>query len=169
MELYCTVCSHIVETEKCPHCGSLETRVPENSDYFFLTEVTGSMAVVLEGALKKKGIPYRMHTTVMDRVYMFRSFYVSYSRIDDAFKVIHELWGEQVPDLDENELFSAEEIDQMDVGLLEDMSLEDLKSYKGKINKTLKAIKYQEQQWKQRSNLLLDMKEEVENLIEDLS
>lgn len=169
MELYCTVCSRIVETEKCPHCGSLETRMPESSDYFFLTEVTGSMAVVLEGALKKRGIPYRMHTTEMDRIYMFRSFYVSYSRIDDAFKVIHDLWGEQVPHLNESELFAAEEIDQMDIGLLEDMSLEDLKSYKDKITKTLKAIKYREQQWKERANLLLDMKEEAENLIEDLS
>ena len=169
MELYCTVCSHIVDTEKCPHCGSLETRVPENSDYFFLTEVTGSMAVVLEGELKKRGIPYRMHTTEMDKVYMFRSFYVSYSRIDDAFKVIHELWGEPVPHLNENELFAAEEIDRMDVSQVENLSLEELTAYKDKIMKTLKAIKYREQQWKERSNLLLDMKEEVENLIEDLT
>ena len=168
MELYCTVCSRIVETEKCPHCGSQETRMPYSNDYCWLTEVTGSMAVLLEGALAKEGIPYRMHTTSMGKVYMFRSFYVPYSRIEDASQAIDELWGERPPVLDENELFSVEEIDQMDIGLLEDMRLEDLKTYKDKINKTLKAIKYQEQQWKQRANLLLDMKEEAENLIEDL-
>ncbi|MBR5962002.1 MAG: hypothetical protein IKZ98_13545 [Clostridia bacterium] len=169
MELICTRCSQLVETQTCPHCGSAETRVPEGDDYCKLAEVTGSMAVVLEGALAKKGIPYRMHTTTMDKVYMFRSFYVPYSRIDDAYITLHELWGDEPPVLDENELFAPEEIDGMDVSQVEDLSLEELTAYKDKIMKTLKAIKYQEQQWKQRSNLLLDMKEEVENLIEDLS
>ena len=55
MELICTRCSQLVETQTCPHCGSTETRVPEGNDYCKLAEVTGSMAVVLEGALAKKG------------------------------------------------------------------------------------------------------------------
>ena len=57
----------------------------------------------------------------------------------------------------------------MDIDQLEDLSLEDLKAYKGKIMKTLREIKYLEQKCRERTNMLLDMKEEVENLIEDLS
>ena len=48
MELLCTKCGRLAETVVCPHCGSSETRRPENNDICWLTEVTGSMAVVLE-------------------------------------------------------------------------------------------------------------------------
>ena len=37
------------------------------------------------------------------------------------------------------------------------------------MNRTLKAIREQEQLWKQRVNLLMDMREEAENLIEEKS
>ena len=66
------------------------------------------------------------------------------------------------------ELFSAEEIDQMEASMLDEMSMAELKAYKEKIIKTLKEIKEQEQKWKQRTIILLDMKEEAECLIEDL-
>ena len=49
------------------------------------------------------------------------------------------------------------------------MELEELKAYKTKIVNTLKEIRFQEQKWKERTNLLLDMREEAENLIDDLS
>lgn len=67
------------------------------------------------------------------------------------------------------ELFSAEEIDRMEASMLDDMNLEELKAYKDRIMKTLKAIRVQEQLWKQRTVVLLDMKEEAEYLIDDLS
>ena len=47
--------------------------------------------------------------------------------------------------------------------------IEELKAYRNRIIKTLKEIKIQEQIWKERTKLLLDMKEEAECLIEDLS
>ena len=67
------------------------------------------------------------------------------------------------------ELFSAEEIDRMEASMLDTMDLEELKAYKDRITKTLKAIRVQEQLWKQRTVVLLDMKEEAEYLIDDLS
>ena len=67
------------------------------------------------------------------------------------------------------ELFEAEEIDRMEASMLDEMSLEELKDYREKIMKTLKEIKIQEQKWKQRTIILLDMKEEAECLIDDLA
>ena len=66
-------------------------------------------------------------------------------------------------------LFDGDEIDSMETAMLDSMDLEELKAYKNRITKTLKWIKAQEQQWKQRTNILLDMREEAENLIDDLS
>ena len=67
------------------------------------------------------------------------------------------------------DLFTADEIDRMEAIMLDSMDLEDLKAYKSRIIRTLKAIKVQEQLWKERSSILLDMKEEAEYLINDLS
>lgn len=67
------------------------------------------------------------------------------------------------------DLFTADEIDRMEAIMLDSMDLEDLKAYKSRIIRTLKAIKVQEQLWKERTSILLDMKEETEYLIDDLS
>lgn len=67
------------------------------------------------------------------------------------------------------DLFTADEIDRMEAVMLDSMDLEDLKAYKSRIIRTLKAIKIQEQLWKERTSILLDMKEEAEYLIDDLS
>ena len=67
------------------------------------------------------------------------------------------------------DLFSADEIDRMEAVMLDSMDLEALKAYKSRIMRTLKAIKVQEQLWKERTTVLLDMKEEAEYLIDDLS
>ena len=67
------------------------------------------------------------------------------------------------------DLFGADEIDRMEAVMLDSMDLEDLKAYKSRIMRTLKAIKVQEQLWKERTSILLDMKEEAEYLIDDLS
>ncbi len=67
------------------------------------------------------------------------------------------------------DLFGADEIDRMEAVMLDSMDLEDLKAYKSRIIRTLKAIKVQEQLWKERTSILLDMKEEAEYLINDLS
>lgn len=67
------------------------------------------------------------------------------------------------------DLFTADEIDRLEAIMLDSMDLEDLKAYKSRIIRTLKAIKIQEQLWKERTSILLDMKEEAEYLIDDLS
>ena len=67
------------------------------------------------------------------------------------------------------DLFSADEIDRMEAVMLDSMDLEALKAYKSRIMRTLKVIKVQEQLWKERTTILLDMKEEAEYLIDDLS
>ena len=63
------------------------------------------------------------------------------------------------------DLFTADEIDRMEAVMLDSMDLEDLKAYKSRIMRTLKAIKVQEQLWKERTSILLDMKEEAEYLM----
>ena len=67
------------------------------------------------------------------------------------------------------ELFDAEDIDGMEAVMLDNLSAEELKAFRSKVNRTLKAIREQEQLWKQRVNLLMDMREEAENLIEEKS
>ena len=69
----------------------------------------------------------------------------------------------------DNDLFDGNEIDRMEAVSLDDLNPDELKAYKNRIMKTLKAIRAQEQLWKQRTNILLDMKEEAENLIEEKS
>ena len=67
------------------------------------------------------------------------------------------------------ELFDVEDIDGMEAVMLDNLSAEELKAFRSKVNRTLKAIREQEQLWKQRVNLLMDMREEAENLIEEKS
>jgi vacuolar-type H+-ATPase subunit I/STV1 len=67
-----------------------------------------------------------------------------------------------------SELFTGDEIDNMEAFQLDDLPAEDLKAYLDKIRRTLKEIRLEEQRWKQRTNRLLDMKEEAEALLEDL-
>ena len=100
---------------------------------------------------------------------MFREFYVPYSRIDDAFDEMQKLCEGRLLAFEENDVFTDEELDRMDISQLEGMDAECLKAFTGRIRNTLKAIKCQEQLWKDRSNLLLEMKEEAESLLEELS
>ncbi len=68
-----------------------------------------------------------------------------------------------------NEWFDGQEIDQMEAAMLDDLSLEDLKAFRTRIMNTLKEIRRQEQLWKERTVILLDMKEEAEYQIEERS
>ena len=175
MERICEKCRHIIETEVCPHCGSTETREPAADDPCLMTTTDYSLSVMLSEALKLKGIPFRMVTVELGKYSVTRDFYVPYSRLEEAQSIFSSLFREDPP-VNENwsdgfgsGLFSADEIDQIDWSVLDDMDLEELKAYKDKISKTLKEIKAMERLWKERSNKLLDMKEEVENLIDELS
>ena len=175
MELLCEKCRRLVETRQCPFCGSPETREPENGDYCCLAVLDGSGAAILAGKLKLSGIDFRMQAASIGRVKLMYVFYVPYGRIEDAWSEIQKLWGDDHSVTAEyfegtgTGLFDADEIDRMEASMLDSMDLEELKAYRSKIMKTLKEIRVQEQKWKQRTNILLDMKEEAECLIEDLS
>jgi len=69
----------------------------------------------------------------------------------------------------DEQIFDAEEIDEMETSQLDGMDLQELKAYRNRILETLKEIKAQEQMWKERKIILLDMKEEAEYLIDELS
>ena len=69
----------------------------------------------------------------------------------------------------DEQVFDAEEIDEMETSQLDGMDLQELKAYRNRILETLKEIKAQEQMWKERKIILLDMKEEAEYLIDELS
>lgn len=169
MELLCAKCRHLVDAEQCSYCGSTETRVPEDGDSCYLISLTGPGANVLAIRLEKSGIPFRKLMTNVSRITVTFAFYVPYGRLDDALAETEKLWGDDQAMVNDNLVFTAEEIDDMDIGNLENMELEELKAYKTKIVNTLKEIRFQEQKWKERTNLLLDMREEAENLIDDLS
>ena len=88
MELLCQRCRRLVETEQCPFCGSTETREPQNADACYLTELDGPVAPALAGRLERSGIPYRIVTSRIGKIKVFRVFFVPYDRIDDAMSEV---------------------------------------------------------------------------------
>ena len=169
MELICTTCRHLADAEQCSYCGSWETKVPEAEDPCFLATLNGPEAAVLSVRLERNGIPYRKQLVHMGKITVTYAFFVPYGNLEDALSENEKMWGDEQAMGNDNTVFSAEEIDEMDIGNLDSMDLEELKAYKARIISTLKEIRFQEQRWKERTNLLLDMREEAENLIEDLS
>ena len=176
MVLICEKCRRIIMEDVCPFCGSTETREPADDDHCYLTILNlPSEAAVLKELLNQKGIPFRMNIVSIGKYSVTRDFYVPYSRLEEAEIEVGKLWKEEQPAGDAwsegfgSDVFQADEIDQMEWSVLDGMNVEELKAYKDKISKTLKEIKAQEQLWKERTNRLLDMREEAENLIDELS
>ena len=175
MALICEKCRRIIMEDVCPFCGSTETREPADDDHCYLTILNlPSEAAVLKELLNQKGIPFRMNIVSIDKHTVTRDVYVPYSCLEEAQREMAKLckeepagdaWNEELG----SDVFQADEIDQMECSILDGMDLEELKAYKDKISKTLKEIKAQEQLWKERTNRLLDMREEAENLIDELS
>ncbi len=168
MERLCTRCRRIIETEQCPSCGGTETRLPESTDECLIVVLANYHSLVFAEALRYRGIPFRMVTT-LGKTSMFREFYVPYSRIDDAFDELEKLCEGRLLASEEDQVFTDEELERMDISQLEGMDAESLKAFIGRIRNTMKAIKCQEALWKDRSNLLFEMKEEAELRLEDLS
>ncbi len=176
MVLICEKCRRIIMEDVCPVCGSTQTREPADDDHAFLiTTSDAASAAVISELLNQKSIPFRMNTISIGKYSVTRDFYVPYSRLEEAEIEVGKLWKEEQPAGDAwsegfgSDVFQADEIDQMEWSVLDGMDLEELKAYKNKISKTLKEIKTQEQLWKERTNRLLDMREEAENLIDELS
>ena len=173
-EMICEKCRRIIVEDVCPICGCTDVHEPAENDHAFLITADHAGSVMVSKILEQKDIPYKMATVQIGKYSVTRDFYVPYGRLEEAeleldnFSVIKQPTEDFLSEGLGQDVFHAEEIDQMEWADLDDMELEELKAYKDKIVKTLKEIKAQEQQWKTRVTKLLDMKEEAEGLIEDL-
>lgn len=173
-EMICEKCRRIIVEDVCPICGCTDVHEPAENDHAFLITADHAGSVMVSKILEEKEIPYKMATVQIGKYSVTRDFYVPYGRLEEAELELDNFSVNKQPTEDflseglGQDVFHAEEIDQMEWADLDDMELEELKAYKDKIVKTLKEIKAQEQQWKTRVTKLLDMKEEAEGLIEDL-
>lgn len=173
-EMICEKCRRIIVEDVCPVCGCTDVHEPAENDHAFLITADHAGSVMVSKILEQKDIPYKMATVQIGKYSVTRDFYVPYGRLEEAELELDNFSVNKQPTEDflseglGQDVFHAEEIDQMEWADLDDMELEELKAYKDKIVKTLKEIKAQEQQWKTRVTKLLDMKEEAEGLIEDL-
>ena len=173
-EMICEKCRRLIVEDVCPLCGSTDVHEPAEDDRCFLVTADHSGSVVVSKILEQKEIPYKMASVQIGKYSLTRDFYVPYGRLDEAETALSD-FGKNEPAAEDflsegfgPDLFHAEEIDKMEWADLDNMELDELKAYKEKISRTLKEIKAQEQQWKTRITKLLDMREEVENLIEDM-
>lgn len=173
-EMICEKCRRLIVEDVCPICGCTDVHEPAENDHAFLITADHAGSVMVSKILEQKDIPYKMATVQIGKYSVTRDFYVPYGRLEEAELELDNFSVNKQPTEDflseglGQDVFHAEEIDQMEWADLDDMELEELKAYKDKIVKTLKEIKAQEQQWKTRVTKLLDMKEEAESLIEDL-
>lgn len=173
-EMICEKCRRIIVEDVCPICGCTDVHEPAENDHAFLITADHAGSVMVSKILEQKDIPYKMATVQIGKYSVTRDFYVPYGRLEEAELELDNFSVNKQPTEDflseglGQDVFHAEEIDQMEWADLDNMELEELKAYKDKIVKTLKEIKAQEQQWKTRVTKLLDMKEEAEGLIEDL-
>ena len=173
-EMICEKCRRLIVEDVCPVCGCTDVHEPAENDHAFLITADHAGSVMVSKILEQKDIPYKMATVQIGKYSVTRDFYVPYGRLEEAELELENFSVNKQPTEDflseglGQDVFHAEEIDQMEWADLDDMELEELKAYKDKIVKTLKEIKAQEQQWKTRVTKLLDMKEEAEGLIEDL-
>lgn len=173
-EMICEKCRRLIVEDVCPICGCTDVHEPAENDHAFLITADHAGSVMVSKILEQKDIPYKMATVQIGKYSVTRDFYVPYGRLEEAELELDNFSVNKQPTEDflseglGQDVFHAEEIDQMEWADLDDMELEELKAYKDKIVKTLKEIKAQEQQWKTRVTKLLDMKEEAEGLIEDL-
>ena len=173
-EMICEKCRRLIVEDVCPICGCTDVHEPAENDHAFLITADHAGSVMVSKILEQKDIPYKMATVQIGKYSVTRDFYVPYGRLEEAELELDNFSVNKQPTEDflseglGQDVFHAEEIDQMEWADLDDMELEELKAYKDKIVKTLKEIKAQEQQWKTRVTKLLDMKEEAEGLIEDM-
>lgn len=99
--MYCTQCQHIVDGERCPHCGSKKLRLPERDDLCFLTEQEYLWSEMLQDVLRQHAIPVFTQNylgagitskigCLMEKV----SFYVPYARYAEAQDLVTALFSE---------------------------------------------------------------------------
>ena len=173
MELLCERCKRLTEEDVCPSCGGTELREPMDDDECRLAELDWSRTAAFAELLNRNGIPFREHIGMPGGKYHgpSRVFYVPFRCLEDARTEWENLIAilEGVPTKAETGegFFEGDEIDRMEAADLDGLSPEELKAYSRKITRTLKWIRAQEQAWKERTNRLRDMKEEIEYLLDE--
>ena len=181
MSMYCEKCSQVFETELCPSCGSEGTRMPEPGDLCFLTEQGYVQASILADILTQSGIPYmtRMRSIKGCGTIMMsnRLFFVAFRDLEIARNVVNELFYTHEEDAqnnqpvegmlrEENEVFTPEEIDLLEVP--ENISPEDLALFSKKLKASLREMKLQERVCRERIDLLRDMIDDTDFMLEDM-
>ena len=173
MELFCVRCKCLTEEEVCPSCGGTELREPVDGDECRLVGLDWTRTAAFAELLNRSGIPFREHIGMPGGKYHgpSRVFYVPFRCLEDARTELENLFAilDGVPTKEEaaEGFFEGDEIDGMEAADLDNLSPEELKAYSRKITRTLKWIKAQEQAWKERTNRLRDMKEEIEYLLDE--
>lgn len=174
MELLCLKCRRLTEEETCPFCGSVETREPAENDDVYLAEMDWSHAEMFMVLLNRDSFPFRTQITVSGGKYRGpqRVFYVPWGRLEEADAKMRELsfhseHRDGLPPEEGSETFDGDEIDRMESADLDDLSPEELKAYRKKVVQTLKTIREQEKLWKERTIRLMDMKEEIEYMLDE--
>lgn len=183
MNLYCEECGRLVEANPCPHCGSEAVRTPETGDPCFLTEQGYIQATILADILTQNGIPYMTKirsikgcgTILMGN----RLFYVSWQNLASARAVVEELFythqedegnDQPVPGMlkEDAEVFTPEEVDDLDSFVPEKMNREELTLFRKKLAATLKEMKIQEKLNRERMDLLRDMIDETDYIFDEM-
>lgn len=98
--MYCEKCCRIIDTDRCPACGSRKVREPGPKDPCFLTELDYLSTGILEDILKQEGIPY-LKKDVMGAGMAIRvgpmlersRFYVSFDQWSRASAAAEELFS----------------------------------------------------------------------------
>lgn len=91
LTMYCPHCNFLLQGSRCPVCGSRELRLPQSSDYCYLTEKEALWSQALTDILTENQIPFLTKNTLgagltaklgpaLERV----RFYVPWSRYEEA-------------------------------------------------------------------------------------
>ena len=184
MSLYCEKCSRAVESDPCPYCNCGPVREAEPGDPCFLTEQGYVQATILADILTQNRIPYmtKMRSIKGCGTIMMsnRLFFVAFRDLEAARNVVNDLFYTHEEEAEnaqpvegmlreDAEVFSPEEIDDLDGCVPENMNLEELTRFREKLSATLKEMKVQERLCKERISVLRDMIDETDYVIDDMS
>lgn len=101
--MYCETCKTVFDEASCPECGTKNVREPMPNDDCLLTEKEMLWGEMLSDVLKQNGIPFyfksQLGAGLAMSVGLYRDryrFYVPYSRLTDAQRIVDELFANKV-------------------------------------------------------------------------
>ena len=164
MSYYCPNCKMVIETEKCPSCGTWRTRDPENGDLCLAVTLDYVNATIFADLLKQNGIPFMTQSGGIKGCGLTmgpRMFYVTYDRLEEARAVAEEFSDAPEEDKEEHSsgLNDPEAFDDADLYRLQDMSRDELTEYRKKLKETLRELNEREEK-------IRDAIDEIDYLLE---